>query len=235
MKHLSVRSQKNVSLGIALTVAAALAISACPAFALPASHFEAAVKQPPGMGNAEGLAYAKTEEYRKEFTTAVEDGRKACEEYKKDHPEATNMAVVADIDETVLDNRPYFEATKEFDWKKFVVWVEQSKAPSLKPTAEFLDWARKNGFAIFFVTGRPESLRAATIRNMVRNGIAYDGLYLRPEKDSRSAIEVKSAIRKQIEDMGFKIVVNIGDQVSDLVGGYAVDCEKLPNKIYFVE
>lgn len=35
--------------------------------------------------------------------------------------------------------------------------------------------------------------------------------------------------------MGFKIVVNIGDQVSDLVGGYALDCEKLPNKMYFVK
>lgn len=235
MKHLSVRSSKNVSLGIALTVAAGLAISACPAFSLPASHYQKAVAAPKGIGSTEGLEFAKTEDYKKEFSQAVEDGKKACQQFIKENPEAKGMAVVADIDETVLDNREYFETAGTFDWSKFVTWVEQSKAPSLKPTAEFLDWARKKGFAIFFVTGRPESLRAATIRNMVRNGIAYDGLYLRPEKDSRSAIEVKSAIRKQIEDMGFKIVVNIGDQVSDLVGGYAVDCEKLPNKIYFVE
>ncbi len=105
----------------------------------------------------------------------------------------------------------------------------------MKQTAELLDWARKKGFAIFFVTGRPESLRAATIRNLVRNGIAYDGLYLRADKDNRSAIDVKTEIRRKIELMGFKVVVNIGDQVSDLVGGYAVDCEKLPNKIYFVD
>jgi 5'-nucleotidase (lipoprotein e(P4) family) len=235
MKNKFVRSSKNASVGLAVALSVGLAVLACPVFALPASHFEAAIKQPPGMGNAEGLAYAKSEEYKKEFLTAVEDGKKACENYLKEHPGDTNMAVVADIDETVFDNRPYFETTKEFDWDKFVVWVEQSKAPSLKPTADFLDWARKNGFAVFFVTGRPENLRAATIRNMVRNGIAYDGLYLRPNDDKRSAIEVKSAVRKQIEDMGFKIVVNIGDQVSDLVGGYSVDCEKLPNKIYFVE
>lgn len=235
MKNLFVRSSKNASLGLVLALIAGLAVSACPAFALPASHYQKAVAAPKGIGSAEGLAYAKSDDYKKEFSTAIEDGKKACQQFIKENPNAKSMAVVADIDETVLDNREYFETAKEFDWTKFVTWVEESKAPSLKPTAEFLDWARKNGFAIFFVTGRPESLRAATIRNMVRNGIAYDGLYLRPEKDSRSAIEVKSAIRKQIEDMGFKIVVNIGDQVSDLVGGYAIDCEKLPNKIYFVE
>ena len=222
-------------MGLTLAATAVVALSSCPVFALPASQFEAAIQQPPGIGNAEGLAYAKTDEYKKEFSNAVEEARKACEKHLKEHPGERNMAVVADIDETVLDNRPYFETAKEFDWDKFVVWVEESKAPSLKQTVDFLDWARKNGFAIFLVTGRPENLRAATIRNMVRNGIAYDGLYLRAKDDKRSAIEVKSAVRKQIEEMGFKIVVNIGDQVSDLVGGYAVDCEKLPNKIYFVE
>lgn len=206
-----------------------------PACARPASFFDKAVTQPAGIGNQEGLAFAKTEEYQKEFAEAIEDAKKACEQYLKENPDAKNMAVVADIDETVLDNRPHFEKSPKFNWNKFVEWAEESSAPSLKPTAEFLDWARKNGFAIFFVTGRPETLRAATIRNMVRNGIAYDGLYLRPKGDKRSAIEVKTAIRKQIEDMGFKIVVNIGDQVSDLVGGYSVDCEKLPNKLYFVD
>jgi hypothetical protein len=35
--------------------------------------------------------------------------------------------------------------------------------------------------------------------------------------------------------MGFKIVVNIGDQDSDLAGGFALDGEKLPNKLYFVQ
>ncbi len=206
-----------------------------PAPALPSSQFAGGVTQPKDTGNKVGLEFAKTEQYQKEFSNAVEDARKACQLYLKEHPAAADMAIVADIDETVLDNRQHFQETPDFDWDKFVVWAEQSKAPTLRQTADLLDWARKKGFAIFFVTGRPESLRAATIRNLVRNGIAYDGLYLRADKDNRSAIEVKTEIRKKIEQMGFKVVVNIGDQVSDLVGGYAVDCEKLPNKIYFVD
>lgn len=213
----------------------ALLLPAQSAIALPSSHFEKPASKPKDIGKKQGLEYARTGDYKKLFSAAVLDARKACQQYLKDHPNATDMAIVADIDETALDNREYFQGTDEFDWGKFVIWVNQSKAPNLKPTTDFLDWARKKGFAIFFVTGRPENLRAATIRNLVRNGIAYDGLYLRQDGDKRSAIEVKTEVRKKIEDMGFKIVVNIGDQVSDLVGGYAVDCQKLPNKIYFVD
>lgn len=214
---------------------AALLLPVNAAFALPSSQFDKPVtEEPSGTGSVQGLEYAKTEEYKKLFAEAVDDGRKACEKYLKDNPNASDMCIVSDIDETVLDNREHFSNVKTFDWDKFVKWVCEAKAPSLKPTAELLDWARKKGFAIFFVTGRPEELRSATIRNLVKNGIAYDGLYLRPQNDKRSAIEIKTAYRKEIEAMGFKVIVNIGDQVSDLVGGYAVDCEKLPNKLYFI-
>jgi len=219
----------------ALGLAVALLLSTNQAYALPASNFDKGIPEPKDYGSQSGIEYAKGVEYKQLFASACADGKAACEQYVKEHPDATNMAIVSDIDETLLDNREYFEDVKEFNWDKFVKWVEKANAPSLKPTADFLAWARKKGFAVFFVTGRPENLRAATIRNLVRNGIAYDGLYLRPDGNKKSAIEVKTEIRKQIEDMGFKVVVNIGDQVSDLVGGYAVDCEKLPNKLYFVE
>jgi predicted secreted acid phosphatase len=205
------------------------------ALALPSSQYDKPVTQPKEVGRDNGISYAKTEEYKKEFDSAVADARRACEQYLKDNPGATDMAVVSDIDETLLDNRDHFTTVKEFDWDKFVHWVNEAKAPNLQPTANFLQWARKKGFAVFFVTGRPEELRGATIKNLVRNGIGYDGLYLRPPGDKRSAIEIKTEYRKQIEKLGFKIVVNIGDQVSDLVGGYAIDCEKLPNRIYFIE
>lgn len=203
--------------------------------AAPATQFSAAVDKPKDIGTDQGLEFSKSKEYRDEFSKAVEDARKACRDYLKDHPDTPHKgAIVSDIDETLLDNRRYFEQEKEFSWPAFKAWIHKAEAPSLTPTARFLAWARENGFAVFLITGRTEDLRGSTIKNLVKNGIAYDGLYLRPEDDHRSAIDVKKAIRKDIETMGFDIVVNIGDQVSDLVGGYAIDCEKLPNKIYFV-
>ena len=78
-------------------------------------------------------------------------------------------------------------------------------------------------------------MRADTIANLVKRQVAYDGLLMRKEGDRGGAESVKVPLREEVEKMGFTIVVNIGDQWSDLAGGHAIDCEKLPNKIYLVE
>ncbi|MBY0359070.1 MAG: HAD family acid phosphatase [Candidatus Obscuribacterales bacterium] len=179
---------------------------------------------------AKGLAYSRTSAYKKEFDKAIKDARSTCQK----HLGERKVAIVSDLDETLLDNRRFFEKHPEFHWKDFDVWVNDAKAPSLKKTADLLAWARKKGFAIFFITGRMELLRSGTIANLVNNGIAYDGLYMRTDGDKSPAEKVKAAYRKKIEDLGFKIIVNIGDQYSDLAGGFSEDCEKLPNKIYFI-
>jgi acid phosphatase len=142
---------------------------------------------------------------------------------------------VADIDETILDNREEFSSHPDFKWSEFEAWMQRAEAPLLKPTADFLSWARGQGYAIFLVTGRREKDRAATIQNLVRRGVDYDGLYMRPDNYKGAAAEVmKTAHRDSIEKMGFKIVVNIGDQFSDLYGGKAEECVKLPNKMYYI-
>lgn len=178
----------------------------------------------------DGLRWTHTPAYTKEFTEAIKQARVACLK----HIGKPNVAIVADIDETVLDNRPHMETNPVIGWKGFEPWVQQAKAPTLKPTADLISWARKNGYAIFLVTGRYESTRKATIENLLKNGVAYDGLFMRQDGNHVPAEEFKSAYRKAIEDMGFRIVLNIGDQVSDLLGGYSEECIKLPNKMYFI-
>jgi len=44
----------------------------------------------------------------------------------------------------------------------------------------------------------------------------------------------KSAAREQITKGGHHIVANVGDQASDLSGGFADGTFKLPNPFYFV-
>lgn len=196
----------------------------------------AELKVPAGLSESEysgkiGLAFAKTPAYKKEFDDAIASAKSVISK----HNGEKYLAIVSDIDETILDNRPFFEQHDEFKWDDFFVWVEQAQAPSLKKSTDLLARARQDGIAIFLITGRMEKLRKGTIRNLVRNNIAYDGLYMRPDGDKSSASEFKSGVRKQIEDMGFTVVVNIGDQFSDLEGGYAKECAKLPNKMYFIK
>ncbi|HEY9869228.1 MAG TPA: HAD family acid phosphatase, partial [Candidatus Obscuribacterales bacterium] len=180
-----------------------------------------------------GFLFTFTRDYHRQVRQAIEDARAVCMK----HIGKPGVAVVSDIDETLLDNRgQFYRDRKDWTWAKFKAWQNESRASALEPTRRFLAWARKNGFAIFLVTGRFESQRAATIVNLVKCGIAYDGLYMRRDQDKDlTAAQVKPPLRKAIEDLGFKIVVNIGDQWSDLVGGHAEECIKLPNKLYFVE
>jgi len=220
-----------------LTIAA-LALLMPPVEALPAND----VKPPPlhekDFGNRLGIDFSKTPEYKKETEKALDDAYAACKKFLSDKEKGTAKgipAVISDLDETLIDNRPYFDKTPEFNWPAFEAWIKKADAPLLPKTSQFLQWARKNGFAIFFVTGRREGLRADTINNLIKREVAYDGLLMRRDGDKGGAEAVKVPLREQVEKMGFKIVVNIGDQWSDLQGGHADDCEKLPNKIYLVE
>lgn len=179
----------------------------------------------------DGLKFSETAEYKKEFDSAIASAKAALEK----HIGEKNVAIVADIDETLLDNREDYVRNPVWSYHAFEAWIKEAKAPVLKPTADLLAWARQNGFAIFLITGRNENLRGATIENLVHDKIAYDGLYMRPDASPKEPAQVvKPLLRKQIEDMGFKIVLNIGDQYSDLTGGYSENCIKLPNKMYRV-
>jgi acid phosphatase len=49
-----------------------------------------------------------------------------------------------------------------------------------------------------------------------------------------SASDFKAPIRARIEQQGYTIVANVGDQPSDLAGGYAEKGFQLPNPFYRV-
>ena len=215
-----------------LVVACSMALSGLTsASACPCSEIAKPDPNGPEMVREAGIQFTYTPEYRKQFSDAIMGARQAVMSYSG----GGKPAIVADIDETLLDNREEFQTHPDFKWAEFERWMAEAKAPTLKQTADFLAWARQKGFAIFLITGRPEHDRAVTIENLVRRHIAYDGLYMRPGDDMKDVAEVvKTAWRKKIEDMGFKIVVNIGDQYSDLYGGYSIDCEKLPNRMYYI-
>jgi hypothetical protein len=49
-----------------------------------------------------------------------------------------------------------------------------------------------------------------------------------------SVIPFKSGARKEIEEKGHTIIVNVGDQYSDLAGGYSERVFKLPDPFYYI-
>lgn len=49
-----------------------------------------------------------------------------------------------------------------------------------------------------------------------------------------SAVDFKAPERRKISEQGYTIVLTMGDQDSDLNGGYAERGFKLPNPVYFL-
>jgi hypothetical protein len=80
-------------------------------------------------------------------------------------------------------------------------------------------------------------MKDATVKNLRTEGYTkYAKLVFRPVSDlgNPSVIPFKSGERRKIERGGYDILVNVGDQGSDLAGGYANKAFKLPNPMYFI-
>jgi acid phosphatase len=148
------------------------------------------------------------------------------------------LALVLDIDETSLSN---WDEEKQDDFgyiaKDWNEWVEQKKAPAIQGTLRLYNDALKHGVAVFFITGRGIAQKAATAENLKTAGYHdWSGLALRGTHPStQTTTEYKSAERKKIVDAGYRIILNVGDQISDLNGPAQAELSvKLPNPFYYI-
>jgi predicted secreted acid phosphatase len=161
---------------------------------------------------------------------------------------AQRPALVLDIDETALSN---WEIIKRDDFGRpiagpadlasagpwgWAAWDQLGRDPAIEPTLRLYRVARSANVAVFFITGRPESQRAATERNLRAVGYTgYAKLFMVPNgAHFASAVDFKTPVRTQIEQLGYTIIANMGDQPSDLLGGHAQKKFLLPDPFYRV-
>jgi predicted secreted acid phosphatase len=152
---------------------------------------------------------------------------------------AKKPALVLDIDETSLDNYPCLNANDGIPYSAgpYAGCVVAFDAPAIKPVRSLFKLAKELKVKVFFITGRPDGIRDGTITNLKAAGFTgkYE-LVLRPADDHNdSVVPYKSGARKQIQQRGFTILANVGDQQSDLNGGYSERTYKLPNPIYLTQ
>jgi len=149
------------------------------------------------------------------------------------------LAIVFDIDETTLSS--YCEMQREdYGWIKAMSyeWVVSPQAAVAIPGAlRLFNRAKAFGVDIFFVTGRPESQLEATARNLEAAGFhGWKRLDLKPAGDhDKPVLEYKASRRKRIVAEGYRLILNVGDQWSDLNGEPRAETNvKLPNPFYFL-
>lgn len=134
-----------------------------------------------------------------------------------------NLAVVVDIDETLLDNSPHQALTiltgnpYPAGWNE---WCSLSAAEAIPGSVSFLTLADSLGFTIFYVSNRNEDpLYEPTFKNLVEKGfpqVSEQSLLLRQSAtESNPDPSNKETRRKFIESAGYKIVLYAGDNIGD--------------------
>lgn len=146
-------------------------------------------------------------------------------------------AVILDIDETVLDNSAYQarlvvdsspEKPAEFDQTKWTAWVKEEQALPIAGSLDFVLHARRRGASVFFVTNRTEDEKESTIRNLTKYGYparADNVLCTSPQHPS------DKTSRRALIAANHRIVLLIGDNMSDLCDGVKVNDQAQRNRV----
>ncbi len=132
-------------------------------------------------------------------------------------------AVVADVDETLLDNSAY-EADRirvggRYEPVSWNAWVERAGAPAVPGAVEFARYAAERGVTLFYVTNR-----AAALEQKTRENLAAAGFPLAPDLDTvltpgeRGWTSEKSPRRAEVA-RSFRILLLVGDDLGDFVTG----------------
>lgn len=148
------------------------------------------------------------------------------------------LAIVFDIDETVLSN--WTELAKlslGFYQPLENEWERSEKAEAIPGSVALYKQAVASGVTVFFITGRPEAMREVTTANLRDQGMTeWKGLVLRSkDEQNETAVLYKSSERRKIVEKGYTIIMSVGDQWSDLDGEPRAEVSvKLPNPFYFI-
>jgi predicted secreted acid phosphatase len=211
------------------------------------SGFIGVSTQPANVGDVgiAARAYHDSGAYQRDLTAVAGRAAAWIQEYAAN---SNRPALVLDIDETALSN---WEIIKRDDFGRPIAgpadlasagpwgwaeWDQLAHDPAIEPTLQVFRAARAANVAVFFITGRPESQRAATERNLRAVGYGdYAKLFMVPNgAHFASAADFKTPVRIQIEHLGYTIIANMGDQPSDLLGGHAQKKFLLPDPFYRV-
>jgi hypothetical protein len=177
------------------------------------------------------ISYHDSGQYESDLSSV--DG--AAESYLDAHVASGHgkPAIVLDIDETSLSNYTGLLASG-FTAEGTVATAASGTGTAIAPTLALYHDAVAHGVSVFFVTGRPSEIQSETESNLKNVGYdeGWSALDFKPtEADTE---QFKSSTRAAIKKSGYRIIVNVGDQQSDLDGGFAQQAFKLPNPFYYI-
>lgn len=160
--------------------------------------------------------------------------RRVSENNNSDNPH--KLAMVLDIDDTSISN---FDVNKVDDFSDLEELIdkryEKANSPAIKPVLRLYNEAIANGVSVFFITFRPNNVERYTVMNLQKAGYQnWSGLTFPTDDELKMPSRIyKTAARTKLVEQGYDIILNLGDQPSDLEGGNNGEYTyKIPNPMY---
>lgn len=138
----------------------------------------------------------------------------------QNNPDAKNLAIVTDLDETVIDNTDVFvqdlnQCQSYTDWKSWDDW-EKSGQPKLIPgSLEFLKFADQQGVKIFYISDRSQKYRPSTMKALQTLGLPQ----LKQEQILLYGTSKEQ--RRQSITVDHNIVLLLGDTLHDFADAFS--------------
>ncbi|WP_207420813.1 5'-nucleotidase, lipoprotein e(P4) family [Desertivirga brevis] len=132
---------------------------------------------------------------------------------QKNYPKP--LAIITDIDETVLDNSPNTVSQglqgKDYEPESWYKWTAKTAADTVPGAAAFLKYAASKPVTIFYITNREEREREVTLQNLKRFDL--------PNADNAHLLLKQSTSGKEARRMevlkNYEVILLVGDNLSD--------------------
>ncbi|WP_299111225.1 5'-nucleotidase, lipoprotein e(P4) family [uncultured Winogradskyella sp.] len=125
------------------------------------------------------------------------------------------LAIVTDIDETVLNNSPYsgkqVELDEDYNTLRWTEWVKKKKAAVIPGALDFFNYAKSKSIEVFYISNRSINQKNETIDNLQIIGFPFADEAHVLLKDSLSG---KQPRRLHVQET-HEIVLLLGDNLSD--------------------
>lgn len=129
------------------------------------------------------------------------------------------VAVILDLDETVLDNSP-LQAQLVLDRSDYLpatwdAWVDRMEANIIPGAKEFIAFAMREKVGLFFITNRTAAEQEETLKNLAKAGIpASDENILCTGENGWPSDKTS---RRQVVAKTHRILLLIGDDMNDFI------------------
>ncbi|WP_115717328.1 5'-nucleotidase, lipoprotein e(P4) family [Gallaecimonas mangrovi] len=153
-------------------------------------------------------------EYRALCYQAFNMAKLAFDNASKTQP--GKLAVMVDLDETVLNNSPYagwqIKHQQNYGAKSWDKWVNSIQTAALPGAVEFANYVTEHGGTMFYVSNRSDRTFEATASNLKKDGfpnVSKNTLRL------KSTTSDKAPRLESIQKDGYHVVLLMGDNLND--------------------